>query len=132
MPPTFLKNFLDWFTLKPKLDEQTKRLKFKEREIWYVHFGANIGFELDGKAQHLRPCLVIKKISNETFYAIPLTSKVKNGSWYHPSLVKGKEGRYIFSQMRLLDAKRLNYFVETINEEDFNSIKKRFIEFFEA
>ena len=130
--PTFLKNFLDWFIIKPKLDNQTKRLKFKEREIWYAHFGTNIGFEIDGKAEFLRPCLIIKKISNETFFAIPLTSKLKEGSWYYPSLIKGKEGRYIFSQMRILDAKRLNYFVETINEEEFRNIKKKFMEFFDT
>jgi PemK-like, MazF-like toxin of type II toxin-antitoxin system len=128
----FIKNFLDWFTLKPKLEDKFERLKFKEREIWYLHFGANIGFEIDGKAEYLRPCLIIKKISNETFFAIPLTSKLKNGSWYHPSLIKGKEGRYIFSQMRILDAKRLNYFVETINKEEFENIKVKFIEFFKT
>ena len=129
---TFIKNFLEWFVIKPKLDNQTKRLKFKEREIWYAHFGTNIGFEIDGKAEFLRPCLIIKKISNETFFAIPLTSKLKEGSWYYPSLIKGKEGRYIFSQMRILDAKRLNYFVETINEEEFRNIKKKFMEFFDT
>ena len=130
---TFIRNFLDWFSLKPKLnDDPKKRLRFKEREVWCAHFGANIGFEIDGKANYLRPCLIIKKINNETFFAIPLTSKLKDGSWYHPSLIKSKEGRYIFSQMRVLDAKRLSYFVETINEDDFTSVKTKFIEFFKV
>jgi PemK-like, MazF-like toxin of type II toxin-antitoxin system len=129
---SFIKNFIDWFVLKPKLENKIKRLKFKEREVWYLHFGANVGFEIDGKADYLRPCLIIKKISTETFFAIPLTSKLKDGSWYFPSLIKGKEGRYIFSQMRVLDAKRLNYFVETINEEEFMNIKIKFMEFFKT
>ena len=70
---TFFKNFLGWFQLKPELDKQNERLAFREREIWYAYFGTNIGFEIDGKEEFLRPCLIVKKISKETFYAIPLT-----------------------------------------------------------
>jgi len=126
----FLKNFLDWFKLKPKIYRQHFRLSFKEREIWYLYFGTNIGFEIDGKEEFLRLCLVIKKLSKETFYTIPLTSKVKNGSWYYPSFVQNKEGRYIFSQMKLVDSKRLKYFVERIDEHEFRKIKSEFIKFF--
>ena len=131
MPNTFLKNFLEWFYIKPKLDNQNFRLSFREREIWYIYFGTNISFEIDGKEEFLRPCLVIKKLSKETFYAIPLTSKLKNGSWYYPSFVQNKVGRYIFSQMKLVDSTRLKYFVETVNEEEFGKIKSEFIRFFE-
>jgi hypothetical protein len=120
---TFFKNFLNWFTLKPKLEKQKFRLSFREREIWYLYFGTNIGFEMDGKEEFLRPCLVIKKLSKETFYAIPLTSKAKNGSWYYPSFVQNKVGRYVFSQMKLVD--RLKYFVETISEKEFKKNKIR-------
>lgn len=126
----FLKNFVDWFRLKPNLDQVKSRLSFKEREVWFVYFGINVGFELDGKTDYLRPCLIVKKLSKETFLAIPLTSKPKNGSWYFPSFVQNLEGRYIFSQIRLFDAKRLKYFVETINEKEFRNIKQNFISFF--
>lgn len=125
-----VKNFLEWFSLKPKLDNKKRRLRFKEREIWYIYFGTNIGFEIDGKKDCLRPCLIIKKLSNETLYALPLTSKIKNGSWYYPSFMNQKEGRYIFSQMKIIDAKRLKYFVETVNEKEFLKIKENFIKFF--
>jgi hypothetical protein len=128
--PNFIKNFLDWFALKPKLDEQDFRLSFKEREVWYCYFGANIGFEIDGKEEFLRPCLIVKKLSKETFYAIPLTSKPKNGSWYYPSFVQNKHGSYIFSQMKLIDSKRLKYFVERLDENEFAKVKSEFINFF--
>ena len=124
------KNFFDWFKTKPKLDAQDKRLRFKEREIWYIYFGVNVGFELDGREEFLRPCLIIKKLSNETFYALPLTSKHKEGSWYYPSFMNNKEGRYVFSQLRSVDAKRLRYFVETVSEKEFSKIKSGFIHFF--
>lgn len=125
-----IKNFLDWFKIKPKLDEKSHRLSFREREVWYVYFGANVGFEIDGKTEFLRPCLVVKKISKETFYAIPLTSKTKQGSWYIPSHIKGKSGSFILSQMRILDSKRLKYFVETISEKEFEEVKLGFVNYF--
>ena len=126
----FIKNFTDWFKLKPDLDKRKLRLSFKEREIWYVYFGTNVGFEIDGKKGFLRPCLVIKKISKETCYVIPLTSKPKTGSWYYPSFVQNKNGSYIFSQMRLIDSKRLKYFVERLDEKKFLEVKSKFIKFF--
>ena len=127
-----MKNFDAWNDHKKKTDQKDKRLRFREREVWSVCFGVNVGFELDGSgnAESLRSCLVIKKLSNETFYALPLTSKLKNGSWYHPSVIKGIEGRYVLGQMKLLDAKRLKYLVETIPEKEFLRVKQGFVEFF--
>ena len=78
----------------------------------------------------MRPCLIIKKLSNETFYAIPLTSRMKNGTWYYKSFVNNQEGRFIFSQMRMLDSKRLAYDVEKLNKDTFLEIKNAFIDFF--
>ncbi len=48
---SFIKNFLDWFTLKPKLDQKNIRPLFNEREIWWCSIGINIGCETDGKNQ---------------------------------------------------------------------------------
>ncbi len=128
----FVKKFKDWLFFKEKIDKTQKRLQFKEGEIWFVKWGVNIGFEIDGKKEFLRPCLIIKKLSNETFYAIPLTSKLKNGSWYYKSVVNNKEGRFIFSQMRSLDAKRLQYEVGVLSKAEFLKVKKSFISFFET
>jgi mRNA interferase MazF len=124
------KDFIAWFQCKNKTEINTERLQFKEREVWYVRMGENIGFELDGKENFLRPCLVIKKISAETFYAIPLTSKLKNGTWYYPSFINNTHGRYVFSQMRVIDTKRLHYFVTTISRPEFQKIKQQFIQYF--
>jgi hypothetical protein len=123
----FFKNFFDWFKLKPKLHENKKRPLFQEREIWMCSFGANIGFELDGKQiDLLRPVIVFKKLSKNTLLAIPLSSHQKNGSWYSPSFVKNREGRYCLNQIRMIDSKRLKYWMERIDENNFLKLKNDF------
>lgn len=127
---TFFKNFLDWFTLKSKLDNLPQRPLFQEREVWNCHLGVNVGFELDGKNdKFIRPVLVLKKLTHNTFLGIPLTSKPKNGTWYVKSTVQNKEGRYIISQIKIFDSKRLYNKVERIPDEEFYIVKNRFINF---
>ena len=124
---TLLKSFFKWFEIKPKLNEEKQRPPFQEREVWMCHFGTNIGFELDGKNDELlRPVVVFKKLSHETFLAIPLSGHQKIGSWYSPSCVNGKDGRYCLNQIRMIDAKRLKYCVEQITSNDFKKLKSDF------
>ena len=127
---SFLKNFIDWFKLKPKLDKLTSYPHFSEREIWNCHLGVNIGFEVDGKNKDfIRPVLVLKKLSREVFIGIPLTTKLKNGSWYYPSFVQNIEGRFIFSQIKTIDARRLYNRIERLDATEFQNIKQAFIGF---
>ena len=126
----FIKNFINWFSLKPKLDGNNHRPLFQEREVWNCHLGCNIGFELDGKNdKFIRPALVLKKLTHNTFLAIPLTTKLKSGTWYVKSNIQNKEGRYIISQIRIVDSKRLYNKIERIPDEDFHKVKTRFINF---
>ncbi len=126
----FIKNFTNWFSLKPELEFLKSSKNFNEREIWWTHLGSNLGFEIDGKTlQYTRPALILKKISTQTALILPLTSKDKNGSWYIPIIVDEKEGRVILSQSRTIDSKRLKSRLVTINEREFKNIKEKFIQF---
>ena len=80
----FLKNFRDWFRLKPKLDRQKKSPAFvKEGEMYWFHCEENIGNEISGKNKDfIRPCVVYKKLSHYLFLVIPASSKIKTGSWF--------------------------------------------------
>jgi mRNA-degrading endonuclease toxin of MazEF toxin-antitoxin module len=128
--PNFIKNFLDWFKLKPRINNLKISPNFSQREIWYCHFGKNIGFEIDGKkSQFLRGVLVFKKLSKETFIGIPLTLKPKQGSWYYPSFVDNKNGSYIFSQVKTIDSERLFSRIERIDTKEFDKIKTTFLQF---
>ncbi len=127
---TFFKNFTNWFELKPELDNLPQRPLFQEREVWNCHLGVNVGFELDGKNdKFIKPILVLKKLTHNTFLGIPLTSKLINGSWYVKSTVQKKEDRYIISQIKMIDFKRLYNKVERIPDEEFHTMKSRFINF---
>lgn len=129
-PMVFLKNFFNWFQLKPKLDEHKQRPLFQEREVWMCHLGSNIGFELDGKkSEQLRPVIIFKKLSKETFLAIPISSGVRKGSWYSSSFVQKRVGRFCLNQIRMLDSKRLKYWIERIDDEDFKKLQLDFYNF---
>ena len=45
----FVKKFTDWFELKPKIDQKLRSIQFSQRDVWMVHLGTNIGFEIDGQ-----------------------------------------------------------------------------------
>lgn len=129
----FIKKFGDWISIKSKIDTLEKRPFFREREVWNCSWGCNVGFEIDGKNNNfLRPVLVFKKLSHNTFLAIPLTTKLKNGSWYAKSFVQKKEGRYIFAQIRIIDSKRLLNKLEQIPEKEFFSIQEKFLCFMKS
>ena len=59
-----LENFVYWTRLKIRIHFQDiqERPYFKEREIWWVNLGVNVGFEQDGKGDNFeRPILILKK-----------------------------------------------------------------------
>ena len=127
---SYIKRFSEWFRIKPHLDNLQQSPHFSPREVWSCHWGVNVGFELDGKqGDFLRPVLILKKLSRNTFIGIPLTSQLKEGSWYHPSMVRGREGRYILAQVRVIDAKRLHHRIERIDPEVFNTVRQAFKDF---
>ena len=103
------KDFKKWHDKKTSLHDKGSRVFFHEREVWWCSLGLNIGFEQDGKGLNFaRLVLVFKKFNNETFWAIPLTTKVKTGKYWFPvNLEDGIKRTAVLSQVRLVDAKRL-------------------------
>jgi mRNA interferase MazF len=124
---SLLKHVSGWFQVQSRLNTRKRRPLFQEREVWMCHWGANVGFELDGKTREgLRPGIVFKKLSGNTLLLIPLTSKLKDGTWYSPSYVKQREGRFCLNQIRMIDAKRLKYRMERMSEGKFQQLKYDF------
>ena len=126
------KDFKKWHTKKEYLHKEKIRPFFHEREVWFCAFGINIGFEQDGSgAEFLRPVIIIKKFNNEVFWGLPLTKNQKNNKYYFQFCIEGQKesSTAILSQIRLVDAKRLQYKVGDASEDNFSKIKKRLAEF---
>jgi mRNA interferase MazF len=122
---SFIKNFLDWFKLKPKLDNLLQRPLFQEREVWWCSIGVNIGCETDGKNQlYERPVLIFKKYNKNQFLALPLTTTTNVHPIYHSILtVRRTTSQVMLSQGRTLDAKRLIRKISKLTTKEFEKVK---------
>lgn len=127
------KDFKNWLTHKSVIHNDKKRPFFHEREIWFSSLGENVGFEQDGKGeQFLRPLLVLRKFNNEVLWALPLSRTDKKNKYYFPTsfVSEGEEAGsdqpsvVILSQLRLVDAKRLQYKIGMVSEGEFVKIKE--------
>ncbi|MDR1272871.1 MAG: type II toxin-antitoxin system PemK/MazF family toxin [Clostridiales Family XIII bacterium] len=99
---------------------------FKERDIWWVHIGENVGFEEDGKgSDFLRPVLVMKKFNKRLFWGIPLSTTTKRGKYYYEFTASGKNkvSVALLSQFKLFDALRLVSKYAMIKKNDYEEIR---------
>lgn len=104
------KDFDKWNKKKKTLNaNDTEPLYFREGDIWWVHLGVNIGYEIDGKQGNFaRPVIVLRKYNMYSFLALPLTTRT-NSSPYKIAVgdVAGKLAFAIVSQLRNIDSRRL-------------------------
>jgi mRNA-degrading endonuclease toxin of MazEF toxin-antitoxin module len=121
----FIKNFTDWFKLKPAIDNRKHKSPLvSERQIWWCHLGENIGTEISGKgSKYTRPAIVYKKLSRFTFLVIPTSTQIKEGSWYVKFEHKQKSMVACLHQIKVIDYKRLDDLVGKIDQKDFDKIK---------
>lgn len=118
------KNFQEWILLKEKLHFNNSRPKIKERDIWWCSFGENIGVEINGKGRLFsRPVYVYKKLGRYGFIGVPLTSKIKTGSWYVAFVFQGKTQTAVLSQVRTFSVARLSNRMGKLDETDAKKIK---------
>jgi mRNA-degrading endonuclease toxin of MazEF toxin-antitoxin module len=122
------KDFQKWHVLKSQINDIKKRRYFREREIWWCHLGCNVGSEEDGKNNVFsRPILVIKKISRDLCWTLPLTSTDRRGWFYYPVDIAGANhpSFVILSQLRILDGRRLSRRIAKIHPADMRMIKAK-------
>ena len=124
-----IKRFYEWNELKKKLHEISleKLPLFKEGEIWWCSVGYNIGNEINGKSIYFsRPVLVFRRFSKEGFFGLPLTSKMKIGTWFVQISFKSKIQTIILNQGRNFNARRLQTLMGQCDESDIKKIKTGF------
>ena len=107
---TIYKKDFDGWIEKKKEHHYKKTLPpmFKERDIWWVSIGVNVGFEEDGKnSNFVRPALVLKKFNRELFLGVPLSTKLKDNKYYVPISIKQETVSAMTSQIRVFSSKRI-------------------------
>ncbi len=129
-----MKKFDVWNDVKKETDAKKDVRSFKERDIFYMYMGENIGFEQNGKGEkYIRPVVVYRKFTKEMFLGIPLSSQAKEGSFFYQFtfLKKSKTGEKISKniailvQIRLFSAKRLINKIGVVDKNNFDGIKER-------
>jgi mRNA-degrading endonuclease toxin of MazEF toxin-antitoxin module len=123
-----MERFVRWLRLKQALHQQKhKPPLISEGDIWWASIGENIGREIHGKSERFsRPVIVYKKLSRETFLAIPTSTKITTGTWYVPFEEKGRPIVACLNQIRVIDYRRLSSKIETLSTEDFCRIQDGF------
>jgi mRNA interferase MazF len=121
-----VKRYDEWNRVKQTIDNSINKVFFKEREIFWLSVGENVGFEQNGKGEIFsRPVLVLKKFSRNMFFGIPLSTQIKEGSFFFTFELLGKQSNALLVQGRLYDSKRLENKIGMINQDDFNTLKKK-------
>ena len=119
------KRFDEWNGLKKQLHESGETLVFHEREIRWYAAGENIGREIDGKgARFSRPILIVRRYGAESFFGIPLSTKMHSGRWYAKITIKGVERSALLSQAGTFSAKRLYERIDKVSKEEFVNVCK--------
>jgi len=118
------KEFYKWYMLKEQLDNEKKEQYFKERDIFWASVGINIGYEQDGKGEIFsRPILVVKKYNKNIFFGVPLSTKIKEGTFFYTFTLNEKLSNALLVQGRIYDTKRLENKIGKISQKDFDILK---------
>lgn len=125
--PPLVKRFRAWHSLKIKINLSNNIPNgYKERDIWWVSVGHNVGIEEDGKGGDFsRPVLIVKGFSKYQFWGVPLSTTKKTGIYYHPFMACGNVSTALLSQLRVYDTRRLINKYGVVGVKDFATIKKK-------
>ena len=123
--------FDEWNDLKKCVDKKEIKVNIKERYIYFLSVGHNVGTESFGKGEaFLRPVIVYKKLGSNYFLGIPLTSKVKDGSYYFTFNRKnGKKNTAMLNQMKTFDAKRVVSYGGKISKNVYANLQNKMEKF---
>ena len=128
-------NFDIWNEIKKETHKKQNNVGFKEREIFWLRLGKNIGNEEYGKGNEFqRPVLIVRKLTKEIFIGVPLTSTLKNNDYFHTFLYKGRNGfienSAMILQLKTFDKNRLVTRIGMINKEEFQKINEKIVRLF--
>jgi mRNA interferase MazF len=120
-----IKNYDSWNIIKNSINNKNNKIVIpKEREVYWASIGVNIGYEQDGKGKVFsRPVLVLKKYNRHIFFGIPLSTQIKDGTFFYTLDLHDNKVSALLVQGRLFDTKRLENRIGMISKDDFSGIK---------
>lgn len=123
-----VEKFVNWTKLKIRIHVSWRLAYPRERQIWWVSLGQNVGVEINGKNDKFeRPVLVLKKYNDDACLTLPLSSKNKVGSFYFQFKNGNGEIRVAnLSQARSISSKRFIRKIEKMSVIDFDKVKIAF------
>jgi len=126
----FKKDFDGWNKAKKHTHHEGKQKLCHEREIWWCAFGINIGREQDGWGDNFeRPVVILKKLSPDTFAALPLSTK-KRLERFQSKVTYGILTNFaLLDQVRVLDTKRLLRKIGSMDQGEFEVMRNKLKEF---
>ena len=121
-----IKEFDIWNEIKKNLENEKRKLYFKEGEIWWCSVGLNIAIESCGKGNTFRrPVLVIKKLSDYSFIGLPLSSQIKKGTWFTEVFVNNFNQCVLLYQIQMYSANRLQRRLTTLDTTAYLNVKEK-------
>lgn len=122
-----IKIFDKWNEVKKDINSKKINFQFKQRDIFFMSVGKNIGFEQNGHGDDFkRPVLVFRKFNKYIFQGIPLTSKIKEDKFHCEFEYKrGTRSFAVLSQLKLFDIRRACYYDGKISHEMFAEVKEK-------
>ncbi len=120
-----INEFNNWNEVKQNIQEK-ENFTFKVREVYWIKLGKNVGFETDGKGEEfLRPVLVMRKFSKDTFLGIPLTTAIKDDMFHFKFTIQNKDkiNYASLSQIKLFDSSRIKSKLGKMSVDDFKDMK---------
>ena len=117
----------EWNSCKKNIQTKKHSVHIKNSEIYFISIGKNIGYESYGKDKDfLRPVIILRKLTHNTFIGIPLTSKEKDGNYYFSfSYKKDKISTAMLNQIRVFDTKRIVYKSGFLKKDVFEELKEK-------
>ena len=121
------KAFDQWNVVKRRTEKQPVLIHVKEREIYHARLGENVGHEQCGKGEEfVRPVLVVKRLSRELFFAVPLSTTIRQGTFYHTfRFLTGRESCALLVQGKVMSSRRLLNKIGVMKKEEFQALKIR-------
>ena len=120
------KRFDEWNEAKKSLQNNSRVIPFREREVWWYAAGENLGSEINGKGVRFsRPVLIVRKYGPTTFFGVPLSTKNLTGLWYYSITVNKVTRCALLSQAGRFSVFRLYQKIDRISGKEFDATLKR-------